>query len=49
MSSAHVIEAVRLASALAVLRGRPAAGLTEVSEATLAVLCEGDPVVARRS
>jgi hypothetical protein len=46
VSSAHVIEAVRLASALAVLRGRPAAGLAEVSEATLAVLCEGDPVVA---
>jgi Family of unknown function (DUF5682) len=46
VSSAHVIEAVRLASALAVLRGRPAAGLAEVSEATLAVLCEGDQVVA---
>ena len=46
VSSAHVIEAVRLASALAGLRGRPAAGLAEVSEATLAVLCEGDPVVA---
>ena len=46
VSSAHVIEAVRLASALAVLRGRPAAGLTEVTDATLAVLCEGDPVVA---
>jgi Family of unknown function (DUF5682) len=46
VSSAHVIEAVRLASSLAVLRGRPAAGLAEVSEATLAVLCEGDPVVA---
>jgi len=37
VSSAHVIEAVRLASALAVLRGRPAAGLTEVTDATLAV------------
>jgi hypothetical protein len=46
VSSAHVIEAVRLASALAGLRGRPAAGLTEVSEATLSVLCEGDQVVA---
>ena len=46
VSSAHVIEAVRLASALAGLRGRPAAGLAEVSEATLAVLCEGDQVVA---
>jgi len=46
VSSAHVIEGVRLASALAVLRGRPAAGLAEVSEATLAVLCEGDQVMA---
>ena len=46
VSSAHVIEAVRLASTLAGLRGRPLAGLAEVSEATLAVLCEGDPVVA---
>ncbi len=41
VSSAHVIEAVRLADALAALRGRPLAGLDEVTEATLAVLCEG--------
>jgi hypothetical protein len=41
VSSAHVIEAVRLADALAVLRGRPLAGLDEVTEATRAVLCEG--------
>jgi hypothetical protein len=41
VSSAHVIEAVRLAEALAVLRGRPLAGLDEVTEATRAVLCEG--------
>lgn len=41
VSSAHVIEAVRLAEALAVLRGRPLAGLEEVTEATRAVLCEG--------
>lgn len=40
-SSAHVIEAVRTAEALAVLRGRPSAGLGEVQDATLAVLCEG--------
>ena len=46
VSSAHVIEGVRLASSLASLRGRPAPGLTEVSEATLAVLCEGSPAVA---
>ncbi|MCO6010949.1 DUF5682 family protein [Actinoallomurus purpureus] len=41
VSSAHVIEAVRLANALAALRGRPLAGLDEVTEAALAVLCEG--------
>lgn len=41
-STAHVIEAVRLADALAALRHRPAAGLTEVTDATLAVLCEGN-------
>src|SRR4051812_398811 len=42
VSSAHVIEAVRLAETLATLRGRPLAGLAEVTEATQAVLCEGD-------
>lgn len=41
VSSAHVIEAVRLAEALAALRGRPLAGLDELTEATVAVLCEG--------
>ncbi|MBB5870962.1 hypothetical protein F4553_004341 [Allocatelliglobosispora scoriae] len=41
-STAHVIEGVRLAEALATLRGRPFAGLAEVTEATRAVLCEGD-------
>jgi Family of unknown function (DUF5682) len=46
-SSAHVIESVRLAEALAALRGRPLAGLEEVTEAARAVLCEGsDPLVA---
>jgi Family of unknown function (DUF5682) len=44
VSSAHVIEAVRLAEALAALRGRPLPGLAEVSEATKAVMCEGDEV-----
>jgi hypothetical protein len=43
-SSAHVIEAVRLADALATLRGRPLAGLAEVTDATRAVLCDGDEV-----
>jgi len=42
VSSAHVIEATRLADALATMRGRPVPGLTEVTDATLAVLCEGD-------
>ncbi|MFI0349019.1 DUF5682 family protein [Actinomadura sp. 9N407] len=41
VSSAHVIEGVRLADALAALRGRPLAGLDEINEATRAVLCEG--------
>jgi Family of unknown function (DUF5682) len=47
VSSAHVIEAVRLAETLAVLRGRPVAGLAEVTEATRSVLCEGDELVLR--
>ncbi len=41
VSSAHVIEATRLAHSLAALRGRPMPGLAELTEATLAVLCEG--------
>jgi hypothetical protein len=47
VSSAHVIESVRLAQTLAVLRGRPLAGLAEVSEATKAVMCEGNDVAAQ--
>ena len=46
VASAHVIEAVRLAETLAALRGRPLAGLAEVSEATKAVMCDGDDVAA---
>jgi hypothetical protein len=42
-SSASVIEAVRLADALAAIRGRTAAGLAELTEAIGAVLCHGDP------
>lgn len=42
VSSAHVIEAVRLATTLAVLRDRPLAGLSEVTEAALSVICEGN-------
>jgi hypothetical protein len=44
VSSAHVIEATRLADALATMRGRPVPGLAEVTDASLAVLCEGDPL-----
>jgi hypothetical protein len=47
VSSAHVIEAVRLAETLAVLRGRPLAGLAEVTDATRAVLCDGDELSVR--
>lgn len=42
VSSAQVIEGVRLAGAIAAVRGRPLAGLSEVAEAVRAVLCEGD-------
>ena len=41
-STAHVIEAVRLARSLAHLRDRVEPGLTEVVDATRAVLCEGN-------
>lgn len=44
VSTAHVIEAVRLADTLAALRGRSSSGLAEVTEATRAVLCGGDDV-----
>jgi hypothetical protein len=44
-SVAHIIEAVRLAESLASLRGRSKAGLDEMNEAALAVLCGGEPVL----
>ncbi|MFD0029083.1 DUF5682 family protein [Streptomyces sp. NPDC127172] len=44
VSSAHVIEAVRLAETLAAMRGRPLAGLTESTDAIRAVMCEGSDV-----
>ncbi|MFT4167334.1 MAG: DUF5682 family protein [Microlunatus sp.] len=47
VSSAAVIESVRLAEALASLRRRPLAGLAEVNDATLAVLCDGDETALR--
>jgi hypothetical protein len=40
-SPASAVEAARLAETLAAVRGRPAAGLDEVTDAALAVLCEG--------
>lgn len=40
-STAQVIDAVRLAESLAAMRGRPAPGLPEISEAIRATLCFG--------
>jgi Family of unknown function (DUF5682) len=44
VSSAHVIEAVRLARTLAAMRGRPLPGLTETTDAVRAVMCDGSDV-----
>jgi hypothetical protein len=44
VSSAHVIEAVRLAETLAAMRGRPLAGLGETTDAVRAVMCDGSDV-----
>ncbi|MGW4568411.1 DUF5682 family protein, partial [Streptomyces sp. NPDC004561] len=44
VSSAHVIEAVRLARTLAALRGRPLPGLGETTDAVHAVMCDGSDV-----
>lgn len=41
-SSAHIIEAVRLAESLAALRERPQPGLDELGEALRSVVCMGD-------
>jgi len=46
-SSAHLIEATRLADTLAALRDRPAPGLDELHEATRTVLTMGDDTVLR--
>lgn len=40
-SPAQVVEATRLAEALAAVRGRPSVGLDELTDATLAALCDG--------
>jgi hypothetical protein len=42
VSSAHVIEACRLADALASVRGRPVPGLVEYNDAAVSVLGSGD-------
>ncbi len=47
VSSAHLIEAVRLAESLAALRDRPLPGLAELNEATQAVLCFGSDLPMR--
>ena len=46
-SSAHVIEAVRLAESLAALRDRPLPGLVEMNEAAEAVFCSGNALPMR--
>ncbi|MFT4174912.1 MAG: DUF5682 family protein [Rhodocyclaceae bacterium] len=46
-SSAHLIEAVRLAESLAALRERPQAGLDELGEALRTVVCLGDDAPMR--
>ncbi|MBN1890507.1 MAG: hypothetical protein JW850_21115 [Thermoflexales bacterium] len=46
-SSAHVIEAVRLAESLAALRDRPLPGLPELSDAVQTVFCFGSDVPMR--
>jgi hypothetical protein len=46
-SSAHVIEAVRLAETLATLRGRALPGLDELLEAASSVVCHGEPAPLR--
>src|SRR5439155_25054429 len=38
-SSAHVIEAVRLSTTLASMRGRPLADLSDIADATRSVFC----------
>jgi hypothetical protein len=47
ISPAHVIEAVRLAEALAALRGHPLPGLAELNEAALTVFCMGNAAPMR--
>ncbi len=46
-STASVVEASRLATALATVRGRPSVGLSELDDAAESVLCEGSRVPLR--
>ena len=46
-STAAIIEAARLASSLAALRGRPSPGLTEMNDASLSVMCGGEQLPLR--
>lgn len=41
-SAAHVLEAVRLAGALAALRRKPIAGIDELQESAASIFCHGD-------
>ena len=41
-SSAHIIEATRLAESLAALRGQPTPGLEEINESIVTVICMGE-------
>ncbi|MEA5403582.1 DUF5682 family protein [Arcicella sp. DC2W] len=45
ISTAHIIEAVRLAESLAALRNSPKVSLDELNEAVLAVMCMGDAIM----
>lgn len=45
VSTASVIEAVRLGQTLAAVRERPRAGFEEMRDATIACLCHGEPVL----
>jgi hypothetical protein len=43
-STASVVEATRMANALAAVRGRPSPGLAELDDAAQAVMCDGSPL-----
>lgn len=45
ISTASIIETVRLSHSLASVRGRPAAGFEEIIDATIACLCFGEPLI----